>query len=74
MAAVRYVLCMGVGIFSNLVWECRGRTTMEFMTARNGQHNWWTRTVAPGFPFETTEYVLNFFTRSWNRRHNTTKV
>ena len=57
------------GIFSNLVWEgCRGNTTVEFMTARNGQHQWWTRTVAPAFPFETTEYVLNFFTANYHRR------
>ena len=57
------------GIFSNLVWsECRGNATVEWMTVRNGQHQWWTRTIAPAFPFETTEYVLNFFTRTYHRR------
>ena len=62
------LLCVQ-GIFNNLVWECRGNTTLEWMTVRNGQHQWWTRTVAPAFPFETTEYVLRFFTRNWERRH-----
>ena len=57
------------GLFGNLVWQCRGNTTLEWMTVRNGQHQWWTKTVAPAFPFETTEYVLRFFTRNWERRH-----
>lgn len=57
------------GVFSNLVWEeCRGGAQIEFMTVRNGAHQWWTTTNSPGFPFETTTYVLNFFTRTHQRK------
>jgi len=57
------------GVFSNLVWpECRNNTRVEFMTVRNGAHQWWTMTNTPGFPFETTKYVLNFFTTSYLER------
>jgi len=57
------------GVFSNMVWpSCRRNTVVEFMTVRNGVHQWWTLTNTPGFPFETTQYVLNFFTRTHQQR------
>jgi len=58
------------GVFSNLVWpKCRNNSQIEFMTVRNGVHQWWTMTNTPGFPFETTQYVLNFFTRTFEKQH-----
>lgn len=60
------------GTFSNLVWpRCRNGTQIEFMTVRNGVHQWWTRYNQPGFVFETTAYVLSFFTRSHQNRTTT---
>ena len=53
------------GVFSNLVWpDCRNGSVVEFMTVRNGVHQWWTTTNTPGFGFETTRYVLDFFDKA----------
>jgi polyhydroxybutyrate depolymerase len=58
------------GTFSNLVWpDCRNGTQLEFMTARNGQHSWWTTQLNPQFVFETTTYVFNFFDKAYKKRH-----
>ena len=35
------------------------------MTIRNGQHAWWTQSQGG---FETTRYVLQFFTRTYNKQ------
>ena len=52
--------------FSNLIWtECRGGTQMELVTARNGVHAWWTLDEGG---FSTTDYTLEFFTRTYHRR------
>lgn len=57
------------GVFSNIVWpKCRNNTQIEFMTVRNGVHAWWTKYNTPGFVFETTQYVLNFFTRTYQQQ------
>ena len=57
------------GTFSNLVWpDCRNGSRLEFMTARNGQHSWWTTQLNPQFVFETTAYVFNFFDSAHKRR------
>ena len=57
------------GTFSNLVWPvCRDGREVELMTVRNGVHAWWTRDQGG---FETTKYVLEFFTRTWKRQHRT---
>jgi len=57
------------GVFSNLVYTpCRGGTTLEWMTVRNGQHQWWTKWNTANFVFETTAYVFQFFDNSFARR------
>jgi len=62
------------GVFSNMVWpNCRGGTQIEFMTVRNGVHQWWTRYNTPGFVFETTQYVLNFFDRTHHEKQKRLK-
>lgn len=62
------------GAFSNLVWpHCRNGTQVEFMTVRNGIHQWWTDYNSPGFRFETTRYVLDFFDRTHRSQHGPTR-
>jgi polyhydroxybutyrate depolymerase len=52
--------------FSNLVWtECRAGTQMEWVTARNGVHAWWTMDHGG---FSTTDYTLEFFTRTYHKQ------
>lgn len=49
------------GVFSNLVWpDCRGGSSLELMTVRNGTHVWWTKGT---HGFGTTSYALEFFNR-----------
>ncbi len=61
------------GEFSNLVWpQCRNGTQIEFMTVRNGVHQWWTLYNDPGFRFETTKYVLAFFDRTHQSKNSST--
>jgi len=51
------------GTFSNMVWNsCRGGSSVEFMTIRNGNHWWWTQyNTNPGFPMAA--YSMTFFNR-----------
>ena len=58
------------GTFSNMVWpRCRDGRELEFMSVRGGQHWWWTTQQGA---FNTTGYVLDFFTRAYMRQHNKT--
>jgi len=41
------------------------------MTVRNGVHAWWTWQQGG---FETMKYVLEFFTRTWEKQHNKAAV
>ena len=56
------------GTFSNLVWpQCRNGRELHFMSVRDGQHWWWTTQQGA---FNTTGYVLDFFTRTYNKQHH----
>jgi len=60
------------GTFSNIVWpNCRSNSTVELMTVRNGQHQWWTKNQGN---FDTAAYVMDFFTRTYQRQNRITDM
>jgi polyhydroxybutyrate depolymerase len=55
-----------VGNFTNIRWpNCRGNTSVEFMTVWQAGHIWWTLDHGG---FSTADYIMKAFTRGFMRR------
>jgi polyhydroxybutyrate depolymerase len=54
--------------FTNIRWpNCRGNTSVEFMTVWNAPHMWWT---IGNSGFSTADYIMKAFTKGFMQRQN----
>ncbi len=54
--------------FTNILWpNCRGNTSVEFMTVWYAAHFWWT---VDNSGFSTADYIMKSFTRGYIQRQN----